>query len=123
MRLDRGEQLLAALLHVVGEAQRPCPRQQIAQYLLAREEREGSQVVASEAEEIEEEGRSRSLDGATFDVGGAAHLRALLQALEARPATLVEHHDLAVHHHVDTAMQRTARAISGNVAMTSLPWR
>src|SRR5262245_58338849 len=82
---------------MIGEAERARTGEDLAEKSLALDEGESSQIIALYRKEIENVSGRGMLDDATLDVQGPRQLRPLLQSLEARPAVLVEHHDLAIH--------------------------
>jgi hypothetical protein len=91
---------LALARDVVRVAQRARGRHQHPQGLLARDEGQRAEVVALEREQVEHEQRRRPFERRPLQVRLARELHALLQALEAGTAALVEHHHLAVQHQV-----------------------
>ena len=69
---------------------------QAQQQLLALDQRERSQIVVLEGEQIEKEQRRGQLGGGLIHVSRRRQQRALLQPLEDGPAGIVQHHDLSV---------------------------
>ena len=93
---DGVEGLDAVALHMVGEAQRPGFRQQLAQQRLAFQQRQPLQVVAGGVQQVEGVDDHRVVPRRARRGQFAAHRGARLQQAEARLALLIVHHHLAV---------------------------
>src|SRR5262245_32752405 len=98
-----GEKVRAVLEHVVAEVDHASRRHQEPQALLARLERQPSQVAAVQPERVEEDGADGHLAPRPLDVRRAREAHALLEPLETRAPALVEGDDLAVE---DEALER-----------------
>src|SRR2546429_3830073 len=98
-----GEKVRAVLQHVVTEVDDAARWHQEPQALLARLERQPTEIAAVENQRVEEDGADRHDAPRALDVGRARQAHALLEPLEARAPALVERHDLAVQ---DEARER-----------------
>src|SRR6266446_2159494 len=91
-------QRLAVLLEVLRVAQRACLREDLLEDLLALDERQLAQVVASERQEIEDVEGSRRFDRRALRLA-RAQPGARLEHIEVWPPRLVEDDQLAVENH------------------------
>src|SRR5262249_3396950 len=93
---DLLEQLPAARLDVIGEADRPSHRQEPPEKRLAMGKGYRPKIEVFPAQKVEREKGRRKLPAQASNVLPPGELAALLQALEAGNAAVVENHELAV---------------------------
>src|SRR5713101_4936830 len=92
------EELLAAVLDVVGEANRPSQRKQPPENRLALRQGKRPQVEFLPAEQVEGEQRRRQLGARAANIIRSRKLASLLKPLKAGDPLVVKHHQLAVDH-------------------------
>src|SRR6266851_2468658 len=92
------EELFAAVLDVVGEANWPSERKQPPEDRLAVRQGKRPQVEFLPAEEVEGEQRRRQLDARAANIIRSRKLASFLKPLKVGDALVVKHHQLAVDH-------------------------
>src|ERR1700687_2409606 len=92
------EELLAAGLDVVGEANRSSERKQPPENRLAVRQGKWPQVEFLPAEKVEGEQRRRQLGARAANIIRSRKLASLLKPLKAGDALIVKHHQLAIDH-------------------------